>query len=81
MNFKLGVKAKDRITGFEGIVTGECVYISGCDQVCLQPPVDKEGKIPEGKWFDVQRVEVMPDAAITLDNAKTPGFDTPAPVR
>lgn len=81
MAFKLGGKGRDRITGFSGVITAECIYISGCDQLCLQPPVDKDGKIPDGKWFDVQRIEALDDPAIVLANAKTPGFDTPAPIR
>ena len=47
---------RDRITGY----TGKCVafvsYISGCDQVLLVPGIDKDGKFPDGKYFDDDRL-------------------------
>ena len=49
---KLGVKAKDKISGFEGIVIGKAQYLTGCDQVCLKPSVDKDGKMQDAHWFD-----------------------------
>ena len=55
----LGKHAKDCITGFEGLVTGEISYITGCDQILIQPkPLDKDGKIQEPKWFDIYRCEI-----------------------
>jgi hypothetical protein len=77
----LGSKAKDTITGFSGVVTGFCEYISGCNQVLLTPPVDKDGGYKSGQWFDVQRVERVDDSLVVLDNSETPGCDIPAPVR
>lgn len=78
---KLGDKAKDVITGFVGIATGHCVYISGCNQWSLQPAVDDKGAIPTGTWFDEQRLVVIEASAVSLDNSKTPGFGSPAPIR
>jgi hypothetical protein len=37
---KLGVTAKDLVTGFEGKVLGLCQYITGCNQVLIQPKLD-----------------------------------------
>jgi len=54
-----GKKAKDQITGFEGIITGKSVWMYGCNQYCLTPPVDKDGKLPDGKWFDEGRLVVI----------------------
>lgn len=82
MDIKLGVTAKDKITGFQGVVTGRCEYISGCDQALLIPKVDEKGSHRDGHWFDVQRLEVIPsEPTITLDNGATPGCDMPAPIR
>ncbi len=55
---ELGKKAKDKITGFEGIITGRAQYLYGCDQYCIVPPA-KDGKIEQGQWFDEGRVEVV----------------------
>ena len=57
----LGQKAKDKITGFEGILTGRCEYLYGCDQYLLTPSVDKEGKRQDGEWFDEGRIEIIGD--------------------
>jgi hypothetical protein len=53
----LGQKAKDKITGFEGILTGRAQYLFGCDQYCTAPPA-KDGKIGESQWFDEGRIEI-----------------------
>lgn len=54
---KLGEFYKDRITGFEGIATARTEYLNGCVSVLLQPEsLDKEGKIAEHEWFDIQRL-------------------------
>lgn len=55
---ELGQKAKDKITGFEGIITGRASYLYGCDQYCLVPSVGTDGKMAEGQWFDEGRVLV-----------------------
>ena len=79
--FKLGMTLKDRITGFAGVVTGRCEYISGCNQVLLVPPVDEKGDHREPHWFDEQRCERVGASLLTLDNGESPGCDIPAPKR
>ena len=78
MRIELGKTYKDKITGFQGVATGEAKYISGCDQVLLIPPA-KEGAYVDGQWFDVQRCEEVDRDPVVLDNAKSPGCDKPAP--
>ena len=76
---ELGVRVRDLITGFSGIVTGVCSYISGCHQALVVPPVDKDGKMVDGLWFDIQRLEVVTGDRIVLNNGLTPGPDSPPP--
>ena len=62
VKFKLGVRAHDVITGFEGIITSRIQHITGCDQYHLQPPMDidsKEYKYPVGEYFDENRLELV----------------------
>ena len=33
----LGKKAKDKITGFEGIIVGKIIYLFGCNQYGIAP--------------------------------------------
>lgn len=53
----LGDKARDRVTGFEGTITGHARYLTGCDQVSITPTVDSDGRIRSSEWFDIDRVE------------------------
>ncbi|MCL8385535.1 hypothetical protein [Xanthobacter aminoxidans] len=79
---ELGATYTDRITGFSGVATGFCTYISGCNQALLSPRVSGDGALRDAHWFDVQRLDPTGSAApITLDNGETPGCDKPAPVR
>lgn len=52
----LGCQAKDKITGFEGIVTGRCEYLFGCAQWGITP-LAKDGEVKATNWFDEGRVE------------------------
>lgn len=79
--FKLGWTAKDKITGFQGVITGRCEYLTGCNQVLLSPPVDEKGAHRDACWYDEQRCERVGDTEIVLDNGANPGCDIPAPVR
>lgn len=79
MNPLFGLQGQDKITGFAGVITGHIEYISGCNQLLLVPPVDKEGKKREGEWFDEQRIEVIGNSRIKLDNSRTPGPDQAPP--
>jgi len=77
----LGKRVKDRITGFAGIVTGQCQYISGCSQALVAPSVGADGTFKDSQWFDEQRLEGLGGEAIVLDNGATPGADRAAPKR
>ena len=53
----LGLKAKDKLTGLEGVITSVCFDLYGCIQCVITPPI-KDSKIEEGGWFDINRVDV-----------------------
>lgn len=60
MTIKLGDKAKDRISGFTGIVTGEFKYLNGCVRLQLEPDkLDKDGKVIEGRIFDIEQIVLV----------------------
>lgn len=60
----LGDKARDTVTGFEGIAVVRSEYISGCARVGLQPAVDKDGKIPDAQHFDEPMLTVVKAATV-----------------
>lgn len=55
----LGKTGKDRVTGYQGTIISISFDLFGCVQVIIRPPVDKDGKLQEAHWFDVNRVEVV----------------------
>lgn len=61
MNFSedknFGKKAKDKVTGFEGIITAKVLYLFGCSQYGLTPPAT-DGKTNETNYFDEGRIEI-----------------------
>ncbi len=85
---KMGQKVKDKVTGQVGINTAYCHYITGCDQILLQPPVNQDGSFVEARWFDVNRIDILEDVALNLKDA-TLNIDTsvdrgpcdPAPIK
>lgn len=54
-----GKRGRDKVTGFEGVITAITYYMYGCAQVLLIPTVDKEGKKREGEWFDEGRIDIF----------------------
>lgn len=75
-----GSTVRDKITGFVGIVTGKCSYITGCEQILVVPPA-KDGVFTAGTWFDEQRLEQTCAEVINIDNGNNPGCDIPAPIK
>jgi len=56
---KLGDRAKDSITGFQGIVTAKHEYLYGCIRFCITPEELKDGTPIEGQVFDQQQLQVI----------------------
>ena len=56
---KLGQEAKDKITGFKGILTARHQYITGCDQYAISPGLNGEGKLGDIYQFDEGRIEIL----------------------
>jgi hypothetical protein len=53
-----GKKAKDKVTGFSGIIIGKCEYLYGCTQYGISPEA-KDGKVNDTHWFDEGRIEII----------------------
>ena len=80
MKLKLGQKVKDVITGFEGIVTGRCEYLTGCNRVLVLAQA-KDGKAGEGSWLDEDRCEVLDETPLQLPRKTAAGFCQAPPIR
>ena len=55
----LGFKAKDRVTGYVGVVSSISFDLYGCVCAVLTPATDKDGKTGDGHWFDVKRLQKL----------------------
>lgn len=62
---ELGSKARDTITGFEGIVVGITHWLNGTVRVGIQPQGLHDGKVIEIDWFDEPQVEAVEAEAET----------------
>jgi hypothetical protein len=60
--YEMGLTAKDKITGFKGVITSRTQFINGCNRYGIEPPMDKDGKLPEAHAFDEARIEVIDGA-------------------
>lgn len=55
----LGKKGKDKITGFQGIITSKCYHLYGCAQYAINPPINEKGEVGVINWFDEGRIEII----------------------
>jgi hypothetical protein len=56
---ELGQRAKDKITGFEGILTSRCEFLTGCNRYCIQPTELRDGKPVDSLYFDEACLEIV----------------------
>lgn len=76
----LGAKVRDRLTGFEGVATARCEYITGCVQYGVLPMVKADGGYPDAVYIDEQRLEVI-GAPMPQASRPTGGPQRDAPSR
>ena len=56
----MGKKAKDKVTGFTGVITGKLESLYGCTQYVITGIVDKEGKAKDNQAvIDEGRVKIV----------------------
>lgn len=61
----LGVVARDKVGGLEGVVTSKVWMFNGCIQFGISPKVESgKSENPKGQCFDVQQLEVISDSAM-----------------
>lgn len=58
MAFELGVKVRDRVSGFEGMVTGRAEYLHSMSTVRVSPKaLDTNGQPVGAVWIEEAQVE------------------------
>ena len=68
----IGFRAKDKISGLEGVIDSVCFDLYGCVQASLAPAA-KDGECPPGRWFDVQRLQVSNDRVMDVPDFESRG--------
>lgn len=75
---QLGNRVKDIVTGFTGIASSKIEYLNGCVQFGVKPKVEKDGKMPEIYYIDVQQLEFV-DEGVSIKKIDTGGDMDDAP--
>lgn len=63
-SINLGDRVRDKITGFEGVVTARTEWLYGCVRVTVQPEKMKDGKTLESQNFDEPQMKILKRGAI-----------------
>ena len=71
---ELGAVVRSNISGFGGMVTSRSEHLNGCNRYWVSPKVDKEGKLPEGYWFDEGELIVLSKPKLKRKNSNRGGF-------
>jgi len=78
----IGDEVRHKVTGFTGIATSHAKHISGCDTLFVEPKVDTDGKHRDGRWADIDLLEIVTPAVVEpiVYQGRAPGgVDLPAP--
>jgi hypothetical protein len=76
---ELGQQVMDTVTGFTGIAVARTKWLHGCARVTIQPPVDKDGKVPDNNTFDELQIKVVEEVENKPD--RWAGGPNPNPVQ
>ena len=61
----LGRLIRDRVTGFEGVVTSMSYDLYGCIQAIVTPVTDeKRSDLKDSRWFDTKRLTILNDQPV-----------------
>lgn len=75
-----GKTGSDIISGFNGIITAHCEYITGCLQYLLEPKTDPNGVRIDSQWFDESRIQISDNEKVIINNQSLNiGFGKEAP--
>lgn len=77
---KLGDRARDRVTGYTGIVVAETKWLNGCVRLSIQPEeLDKDGKVRDSTTFDIEQLDIVAARAEPVKEQR--GGPMPDPIR
>lgn len=68
--FENGDEVVEKITGFKGVITGTCFYLTGCNQYLITAKAENEGKEPVALWYDEGRIQLVKKEVFESDDVK-----------
>lgn len=71
-NLKLGQTVKDQVTGFQGILTGLAVHLTGEHRGLVASSAIRDGFMPAARWFDVRRLQIVKAECLVLKPNSSP---------
>lgn len=81
MQINLGDKARDLVTGFEGICVARTQWLNGCIRCTIQPQgLDTGGKVMDTQTIDEPQLHLLQIAVVPVGNPDT-GGPIPTPQR
>jgi hypothetical protein len=81
-SYNLGKLGRDKVTGFEGVITAYAVHLYGCNTYYLTSKVkDNKRDDSANGWYDVGRIEIIGDGIKVSDvqSDKPGGENLPSP--
>lgn len=65
---QLGRRVRDRVTGFEGVISSISFDLYGCICACINPGKDKDGNLQDCVWMDINRMEFLSSPVMEQPN-------------
>lgn len=72
--FENGIEVESNISGFKGMITSRAQHLHSCNRYYVNPKVDKDGKLPDGYWFDEAEIIEIEPATLEPQNTNRGGF-------
>lgn len=69
---EIGDIARDKVTGYSGVVIGHTKWLNGCDRIGIRSKKLKDGKPQGAEWFDEMEIEVLEKNVVDFDIKRVP---------
>lgn len=63
---KLGQKVQDVTSGVTGIVEAITEWLNGCIRITIQPPMKKDGTVPDRVTIDEPQLKILSATPVSL---------------
>ena len=75
--YELGSRAKDKITGLQGILVARNQHLHNCNTYGIKPEKLHDGKPMDCQWFDEPQIEIIKEGIFQLKQETGGPTDNP----